>query len=1000
MEPVTKGDFTVQDYIDNPEACPQRYNSEGYEIVTRVVVDYLNSLLADPDLDVRRAAANSISGLAQQIKPEDVPAVCLPVPLRYVYQKPSDSSSSQRKKKSEADQRLEELRITSANLLAELGGAASEHRGLHADSEWVGAQVLPAVLELCEDSSFRVRRSGVQALPRILAACSLELVMEKILPVFEKLSSDSVHRIRKAVGECLVDMSRSLMILRENGDAERNKLLLKLRRTRLVPIADRLIQDGHKMVRQGMMQFLGPFIASFYPYQFSALNTLLPSKTESDGSNHMGIAAQFFPHASSMVSRLNSSQTSITTAPAPVHNIENMALEVKDFSRLKHALPVFLQAHRMSSISLAAVVAHRKLHPPDPEDISAICDRLLDYFAALAIVTTGDENTDAEMRVYCAYSFPAIVLLLGPDNWEGPMKTCFFSLLNSNYAESGNEKSSEEENAGDPPLPVKRCLASSLHTVASVLSPEIAIKEIIPVFRDFFLKDNDDSVRLNVIRNFPALLRIVPADKREEIFLEWSSVVRGEELLGALKRSASNPLVLNWRQRDYLGRSLPELIGLVSARLVKENLWPILQVLLVDNVSLVRDDAMWSIPILLQAYCPGKPGVDRDFSARECKEVVGWLKETILRLGDDSVNSKKKKDQSDNTSSQQRPKVPNFSDRQLYCRICATVGVALRFSEGYEEEANEGDEDPVSVLSMKFKSMLPSTSKSTEIIQGPFRVLSGAEQHHLTKILMDDLLDQALAMKEDRISNVRVTLMKALQLMPTSVQQSTKCKRVLKNLVEEVETWESFGPEPVPPDPKPAPSPTKGNAAKSIMRGTAGPVDVDDVSITPNSSRDDDEYEARSAWRTVVFEEGPIGMQLEPTGHDRGCRVFDFLDASPSQPSPARLSGQIFVGDVIVSVNGVVLDSYDDTIAMLKAGGRREIVFRPGTDEDAYEGYYSGEEGEEVGGPSSDDDEDEDDKELKKREKKSRKEKKVKKEKKQKKEKDDKKKDKKESKKK
>ena len=147
--------------------------------------------------------------------------------------------------------------------------------------------------------------------------------------------------------------------------------------------------------------------------------------------------------------------------------------------------------------------------------------------------------------------------------------------------------------------------------------------QIIPVFRDFFLKDNDDSVRLNVIRNFPALLKILPPEKREDIFLEWSAVVRGEELLGALKRSASNPLVLNWRQRDYLGRSLPELIGLVDARLVKEHLWPILQLLLVDNVSMVRDDAMWSIPILFQVYCPGKPGVDKDFATPLLHTVRG-----------------------------------------------------------------------------------------------------------------------------------------------------------------------------------------------------------------------------------------------------------------------------------------------------------------------------------------------------------------------------------------
>ena len=1023
MDPLT---CSVQDCLDNPDVSintPKRYNKEGYDIVTGTVVEYMNALLSDSDLDVRRAAANSLSGLALQLKPEDVPAVCLPVPLRLVYQKPSHPET-QRKKKSEADQRLEELRITSANLLAELGGAASEHPALHAESEWVGAQVLPAVLELCDDPSFRVRRSGVQALPRILAACDLELVGDKIMPIFEKLSTDSVHRIRKSAGECLVDMSRALMIMSMNeSDPERKQFILKLRRYRLVHIADRLIQDGHKMVRQGMMQFLGPFIASFYPYQFSALHTLLPSKTESDGSNHMGIAAQFFPHASSMVSRLNSSQNAITTAPAPVHNIDQMATEVKDFTKLKRALPLFLQATRMSNLSLSAVVAHRKAHPPDPDDLAAICDRLLDYFAALAIVTTGDENTDAEMRVYCAYSFPAIVLLLGQENWEGPMKTCFFSLLNSNYGADSPSGGGDAEHA-DPPLPVKRCLASSLHTVAHVLSPSIAAKEILPVFRDYFLKDSDDSVRLNVIRNFPALLKILPPSQRKQPFLEWSEVVRGEELLGALKRSSTNPLVLNWRQRDYLGRSLPELMGLVEPTLIKEHLWPILQTLLTDGVSTVREDAMWAVPALLQAYCPANlKGVDRDFSTRECKHIVTWLQETILRVGviDTSNTSKNnnhhKSDKehrsssnsnSNNTSNNAPVKSANFSDRQLYCRICATVGVALRFSEGYEEEeeGDDDDKDPVSVLSIKFKSLLAS-SKGSDTVHGPYERLTAAEQKHLTRILMDDLLDPALAMKEDRISNVRVTLMRALQLMPPDVQQSAKCKRVLKNLVEEVETWESFGPEPqVQESGSRSPSSSggspgkKGKTAKSIMRGTAaGPVDVDEVSLTPQSSRDEDDDNDDSpsrghppqGWRTVVFDEGPIGMQLEPTAHDRGCRVFDFLDAGPDQPSPARMSGKINVGDVIVSVNGTILESYDDTISLLKAGGRREIVFRPGTDDDAYEGYIS----DDAGGSSDDDD---DDRERKKKEKKVKKEKKAKKEKKTKK--DDKKKEKKDTKKK
>jgi serine/threonine-protein phosphatase 4 regulatory subunit 1 len=134
----------------------------------------------------------------------------------------------------------------------------------------------------------------------------------------------------------------------------------------------------------------------------------------------MGIVAQFFPHATSMVSRLNSAQNSVSTAPAPVQpNLQQvMARTTNDTDLLQQAFPHFLRAARMSSLSLQAVTTHRQGNPPDPDDIAAIVDGLLDYFAALAIVTTGDPNTDAAMRVYCAYSFPAVVLCL--DREGGP----------------------------------------------------------------------------------------------------------------------------------------------------------------------------------------------------------------------------------------------------------------------------------------------------------------------------------------------------------------------------------------------------------------------------------------------------------------------------------------------------------------------------------------------------------------------------------------------------
>eukprot|EP00977_Amphora_coffeiformis_P006484 scaffold1395_cov152-Amphora_coffeaeformis.AAC.1 len=87
--------------------------------------------------------------------------------------------------------------------------------------------------------------------------------------------------------------------------------------------------------------------------------------------------------------------------------------------------------------------------------------------------------------------------------------------------------------------------------------------------------------------------------------------------------------------------------------------------------------------------------------------------------------------------------------------------------------------------------------------------------------------------------------------------------------------------------------------------------------------------EALAGWKTVNFEDGPLGLQLEPTVGDKACRVTGFLDTLGC-PSAARESGQIQFDDVIVKVNGKVPASYEETLEMIAAGGKRAICFRPG----------------------------------------------------------------------
>jgi hypothetical protein len=965
---------TANDCISDPMLLPKDYDAKGYKVVTTTIMNYLNTLMHDPELDVRRAAADAISGLSLQIRPSDVPIYCLPIPVRLTSEKPTANNSTNldaagaqqaKAKRTEEEQRNEELRITAANLLAEMAGAASDYSSLqyHA-STWVRSTVLPAILGLATDPSFRMRRCAAQAMPRLLGACQLEDAVNSILPAFARLSQDDIHRVRKSTGECLVDMSRALVIMASaETDPSRQKGLYEQRRVALLPIAERLIQDSHKMVRHGMMQFLGPFMASFYPYQFSPLNSLLPTSTESDGSNHSGIVAQFFPHSTSMVSRLNSSQNATGTAPTPVHSsLEQLSPKPKsDSHQLQETLPTFIHASRMSTLSLQAVTTHRALHPPDPQDLAAIVDTLLEYFVALAAVETGDENTDAEMRVYCAYSFPAVVLLLGREHWDGPVRTCFHTLLNPRYPEiaAHDVDGDDDDDENEPPLPVKRCLASSLHTVAHILGSEIAVNDIIGVVQKSFFNDNDDSVRLSTIRNFPALIKLIPSSERRTPFLLWSELVQSEDMLGSItkKRSATNPTVLNWRQRDYLARSISDLILLIDPMLVRQHIWHIMKLLLQDSVDIVRDDALWAIPILLQSYCPDTlmkwPSCNdsqraKKFSTESCTEIVSWIMETILRVPTLSSRSKVSK-------------APNFSDRQHYCRICASIGLALRFSDGNCIPSDaEKLKDPVSVLSDKFKIFFSVEKQRDETENGPFQRLTAAEQKHLRRLLMEVLLPTALEMKEDRISNVRITLMKTLQLMPAEIREYHTVKAVLTNLIEESETWTSFGEEEPPMIPSqsqpmmepPQPTARQPQHQRTVTSKKSGPVDVDDCDIEPDSSLDDrfvgdtnndaqsqnDESDpslgnepshSETNLTTVVFVAGSIGMQLEPTFDDNACRVCGFLDADDDTPSPARMSGKINIGDVIVEVNGTAVSSYDETITILRAGGRREIVFRP-----------------------------------------------------------------------
>jgi serine/threonine-protein phosphatase 4 regulatory subunit 1 len=238
---------------------------------------------------------------------------------------------------------------------------------------------------------------------------------------------------------------------------------------------------------------------------------------------------------------------------------------------------------------------------------------------------------------------------------------------------------------------------------------------------------------------------------------------------------------------------MPDLICQVDAGFAYNNFWPILKSLLADSISLVREDAIWSIPILLKCLYfenvndsegGGSSKTKELFSNGACQEVVVWLKESILKWSNVSGGTTKK------TSS---TKMGNFSQRQLYCDVCTSMAIAIRFGEGLSDP-----DDQISQLETKLNSTLKRLNSVPLSEEGsPYRKISTGERKHLLRLLANDVLPLALEFKDDRVTNVRLSLRETLLLMPDEVMQLPAVKETLQTLEEEMETWESFDALPI-----------------------------------------------------------------------------------------------------------------------------------------------------------------------------------------------------------
>ncbi|XP_017792094.1 PREDICTED: serine/threonine-protein phosphatase 4 regulatory subunit 1-like isoform X3 [Habropoda laboriosa] len=181
---------------------------------------------------------------------------------------------------------------------------------------------------------------------------------------------------------------------------------------------------------------------------------------------------------------------------------------------------------------------------------------LVNSFLFMAEPECSDMGTD--ILHHCAFSFPAVVLTLGKENWPY-LQSAYQSLASANQWK------------------VRRTLAYSIHELATILGQELTTTDLVPIY-DGFIKDLDE-VRIGVLKHLSTFLKILkPVDRRQ--------------YLPRLKEFLATDNESNWRFREDLATQLLEIVNLFGPVDVERHIVPLSLKLLRDKVAAVRHVAL------------------------------------------------------------------------------------------------------------------------------------------------------------------------------------------------------------------------------------------------------------------------------------------------------------------------------------------------------------------------------------------------------------------------
>lgn len=188
-----------------------------------------------------------------------------------------------------------------------------------------------------------------------------------------------------------------------------------------------------------------------------------------------------------------------------------------------------------------------------------VTDELVEHFLSMATTVSNQlgGSGEADIKFHCAFSFPAIVTIVGASEWRKLAPT--FELLSN-----------------DTFWKIRRTFAHSLHELARILGQEITEAELATVF-DSYLHDIQD-VKLGAMMHF--------AD-----FLEQVSPSFRESYLPVLTEFNAMEQVTKWRFREVISLQLAQLCQIFTLDATFSVIYPLVLKLITDPVAVVRQSS-------------------------------------------------------------------------------------------------------------------------------------------------------------------------------------------------------------------------------------------------------------------------------------------------------------------------------------------------------------------------------------------------------------------------